>query len=234
MKIIDVVLLTAEEELVLGRRIQASPGTPDAIAARNELVERNIPLVGWVIDKKMGGSRPGEREDDEQAGCVGLLRAAEKFDPDQFGRFTGYAVYWIRQQIRADQIQRAIIRLPRDLHRSDAKLTPAERAAKAATPKRAGDYELTICASPAPESPQPPEITLADAVARLLGECHLGQREASILADIYGLGGRPRLTLNQCGRRLGITRERVRQIRDAALITIRRRVRDPESYLEAI
>jgi RNA polymerase primary sigma factor len=45
---------------------------------------------------------------------------------------------------------------------------------------------------------------------RLLDE--IGQREADILRTHYGLDGRKPLTLKQIGKKLGLTRERIRQI----------------------
>jgi RNA polymerase sigma factor (sigma-70 family) len=50
---------------------------------------------------------------------------------------------------------------------------------------------------------------------------NLDPREADILTMRYGLGGAERLTLQEVGARMGVTRERVRQIEKAALKKIR-------------
>jgi RNA polymerase primary sigma factor len=52
---------------------------------------------------------------------------------------------------------------------------------------------------------------------------HLTPRERNILSLRYGLGGETALTLEQIGQRLGLTRERVRQLESEAL----RKLRDP-------
>ena len=49
----------------------------------------------------------------------------------------------------------------------------------------------------------------------------LGNREREVIRLYFGLGGEPELTLDEAGRRLGITRERVRQLRDRALDRLR-------------
>jgi RNA polymerase primary sigma factor len=45
----------------------------------------------------------------------------------------------------------------------------------------------------------------------------LGPREAAVLRMRFGLGGEPPLTLQEAGERLGLTRERVRQIEKKVL-----------------
>lgn len=56
-------------------------------------------------------------------------------------------------------------------------------------------------------------------IARLL--TRLDAREAEILTSCYGLNGHPALDLDDIGRRFNITRERVRQIRDASIRKLR-------------
>ncbi|MFV9503305.1 MAG: sigma-70 family RNA polymerase sigma factor [Oscillochloridaceae bacterium umkhey_bin13] len=53
---------------------------------------------------------------------------------------------------------------------------------------------------------------------------HLTQRERNIIVLRYGLGGGSPMTLEQIGRQLGLTRERVRQLESEAL----RKLRDPQ------
>lgn len=48
----------------------------------------------------------------------------------------------------------------------------------------------------------------------------LTEREQEIVARYYGIGGELRWTLQELGNKLGVTKERVRQIKAAALIKI--------------
>ncbi|MEK7630972.1 MAG: RNA polymerase sigma factor RpoD/SigA [Patescibacteria group bacterium] len=99
-------LLSFEEERELGRRIFEESD----LDARNGLVEHNLRLVRWVASRYMWSNL--SLEDLIQEGNAGLIIAAGKFDYRR-GRFTTYAVWWIRQSIsRAIQDQSRTIRLP--------------------------------------------------------------------------------------------------------------------------
>lgn len=105
-------LLTASEEKGLARQIAYGD-----LAARNELVCRNLSLVLWVakrVARKYVESRQFlEVSDMVQEGMFGLIKAAEKFDPNRGCKFSTYAVYWIRQSIdRALDNQSLAIRVP--------------------------------------------------------------------------------------------------------------------------
>lgn len=55
-----------------------------------------------------------------------------------------------------------------------------------------------------------------ETVSRLIRD-HIGEREASILRMRYGLDNQPPMTLKQIGEKVGLTRERVRQIENETL-----------------
>jgi RNA polymerase primary sigma factor len=99
-------LLSAQEEIELGRRIQAG----DQVATR-ELVSGNLRLVISIAKRYM---RQGmDFEDLIQEGNVGLLQAVRKFNPSLGNRFSTYATWWIRQAItRALSNKGRTIRLP--------------------------------------------------------------------------------------------------------------------------
>jgi RNA polymerase primary sigma factor len=86
-------LLSAEEERELALRVQA--GDP---AARDRLVRANLRLVVSLARRYAGKGLP--LEDLVAEGNMGLLRAAEGFDPAAGTRFSTYASYWIKQSAR--------------------------------------------------------------------------------------------------------------------------------------
>jgi RNA polymerase primary sigma factor len=68
-------------------------------------------------------------------------------------------------------------------------------------------------------------ITVADDMRVALGSLHkLGEREAAILRMRFGLDEEGPKTLKEIGRRLGLTRERVRQLEQDALADLRSRL----------
>jgi RNA polymerase primary sigma factor len=99
-------LLTHEEELDLGYRARSGDAR-----ARARLVEKNLRLVVSVAKRYRGMGLPFE--DLIQEGNIGLMKAADRFDPELGNRFSTYAVWWIRQAIgRAIEDKGRAIRLP--------------------------------------------------------------------------------------------------------------------------
>src|SRR3954462_6917751 len=99
-------LLTHEEEIDLGRRTREGDET-----ARSKLIEKNLRLVIPVAKKYRGRGLPFG--DLIQEGNVGLMRAADKFDPEKGFRFSTYATWWIRQAVqRAVADKGRTIRIP--------------------------------------------------------------------------------------------------------------------------
>ncbi len=89
----EVPLLDADEEKSLAVRIQS--GDP---AAREHLIRANLRLV--VSIAKMYTDRGLTLQDLIAEGNIGLMKAAEKFDPDAGCRFSTYGSWWIKQSIR--------------------------------------------------------------------------------------------------------------------------------------
>ncbi len=88
-----IPLLSAEQEQDLACRARAGDRT-----AFNHLVEANLRLVVSVARKYRLPDHVALL-DLIQEGNIGLLRAAERFDPERGFRFSTYATFWIRQAI---------------------------------------------------------------------------------------------------------------------------------------
>jgi RNA polymerase primary sigma factor len=115
-----IPLLSPAEEIELGTAIQRWQQHPDpcppgirrrGMRARDRFVKANLRLVIAYISKRCHRlTRSFDREDLTQAGNMGLITAAERFDPTKGYRFSTYAYWWIRQAINrwVDQHGRSI------------------------------------------------------------------------------------------------------------------------------
>jgi RNA polymerase sigma-32 factor len=86
-------LLTSEQEIEFGRRLQESG---DIDAAR-QLVLSHLRLVVAVSRKYMGYGLP--QADLIQEGNIGLMKAVRRFDPERGVRLVSFALHWIRAEI---------------------------------------------------------------------------------------------------------------------------------------
>ncbi|MDX8388406.1 MAG: sigma-70 family RNA polymerase sigma factor [Ghiorsea sp.] len=99
-------LLSAAEEIELAELIMAGDHQ-----ARQTMISANLRLVVKIARRYMNRSMP--LEDMIEEGNIGLMRAAEKFDPKHECRFSTYATWWIRQAIeRSIMNQSRTIRVP--------------------------------------------------------------------------------------------------------------------------
>ncbi|MBO6230415.1 MAG: RNA polymerase sporulation sigma factor SigK [Ruminiclostridium sp.] len=66
--------------------------------ARNKLIEHNLRLVAYIVNKHYGDCR--DTDDLVSIGTIGLIRAAETFDPSKDISFSTYASTCIQNQIK--------------------------------------------------------------------------------------------------------------------------------------
>jgi RNA polymerase sigma factor (sigma-70 family) len=76
-----------------------APDDPESIRRRNEMVMANQGLVYAVAKYRRFRNRGVHRDDLIQCGLMGLIRAAEEFDPDRGRMFSTYARYWIENSM---------------------------------------------------------------------------------------------------------------------------------------
>lgn len=93
MQLSNRTTLTPEAERDLARQWRAG----DSDAGRR-LIEACLPFVMTVALEYRRWGLP--MEDIVQEGNIGLLKAADRFDPDRGCRLATYAAYWIRAEIR--------------------------------------------------------------------------------------------------------------------------------------
>jgi RNA polymerase sigma factor (sigma-70 family) len=104
--------------------------------ARDVLVTRNMALVQYCVNNIIGGNTGQKkcplnslsREDLVQEGSIGLARAVDKWDPTIGGKFSTYAVYWIRAAIfRCIAERDDMLRVPGHVSQAVQKINKAAR-----------------------------------------------------------------------------------------------------------
>ena len=86
-------LLSAEQEIELGRRLQRD----NDLGAARELVLSHLRLVVAVSRKYVGYGLP--QADLIQEGNIGLMKAVRRFDPERGVRLVSFALHWIKAEI---------------------------------------------------------------------------------------------------------------------------------------
>lgn len=103
-------LLSSDEERELGKRIRSGDDE-----ARNTLITHNLRLVIALVMRYNWSDLL--LADLIQEGNLGLIRAADRFDPDLGIRFSTYATYWIRNKILAALVKRSHVKIPEKIRK---------------------------------------------------------------------------------------------------------------------
>ncbi len=128
-------ILSRAEEISLARRRDA--GDTSAVET---LCEYNIKLLVKIARTFQGRGLP--LIDLVQEGSAGLLRAAQKFDPDKGFKFSTYSTWWIKQAIdRALDNTGSTIRVPVHQHEKLARAMAFTEAFKALHGREPSDQE---------------------------------------------------------------------------------------------
>ncbi len=271
-------LLTRDEEVMLAKRMELGRKAKKKLDQNGHSSEERQDLEGLVADGKEARShliRANTRLvvsiakryrgqglsflDLIQAGNIGLIKAADKFDYERGTKFGTYATWWIRQSVaRTLKQQGRNIRIPvhtndriRKLYQVAARLeqdlghrpTPEEIAEEVDLEPERVRWLLGVSQRPLSlekpidedgesefgdfledeDTPSPAQRTemhllhedLQDALSTLT------PREVRVLRMRFGLGGADTYTLREVGEKLGVTRERIRQIEGKALKKLR-------------
>lgn len=200
-------------------------------------------------------------EDLEQAGFLGLMKAAYRFETKHDTKFSTYAVWWIKQSIAREIMDTGnTIRIPVHMMERIMKvnrllgvyddLDPEEQIGVVAKEAGLGKEDVRYCILLSKTYLQPTSlnIPIGEDGQTELGELipddtdesvsdvieykdlrrnlkevldTLSDREKNVLILRFGLDdGRPR-TLEEIGGKMGVTRERIRQIEEKALKKLR-------------
>lgn len=243
-------VMTRDEERALAYKARASG--PEGMEARNEFVRRNMRLVVTIARRYTSEDMP--LPDLVQEGCIGLMRALDKFDPDKGFKFSTYASWWVRQAIVRSIHNAGAIRLPSFMITARNQLSKVEgyagrtltseeaqaltgfspvlldrlrvlpvAAAVLDNPISEDGETLMVDLVPDPSGRPTPEREVE--LARLRTEVEWALLEATPRDRellLTWAGGEA--SLEELGRRVGLTRERVRQILSRMLAQLKQRL----------
>ena len=185
------------------RVTDADLGRVDGLLARqeqvkNDILRANLRLVVSIARKHVGqASSFFETVSD---GNLALMRAVEKFDYARGFKFSTYASW---------AVMRSYARTIPEQNYAAARLVTGvdEMLASAPSPGEAAEHESVL-----------------DGIRQLLrkGLDLLNDRERDVVTRHYGLDGSGNaMTLDQIGKVFGVTKERVRQIEQQAIVKLK-------------
>ncbi len=170
-----------------------------ALAVKNQIIRANLRLVVSIAKRHVGPSNNFfELVSD---GNMSLIRAVEKFDFSRGNKFSTYASWAIMKNFART--------IPEENYRRDRFVTGHEEMFEAAADNRTDEHEYESSLK-----------RMQEAIKGMLDR--LDDRERLIITSRFGLGGNAERTLEQLGRELGITKERVRQIESRGVDKLRR------------
>ena len=193
--------LTREEEKELGFKIQKGDNN-----ALNKLVKHNLRFV-VLTAKKYRSMTDVSFADLISEGNIGLIKAAKKFDPNRNIRFVSYAVWWIKASIN-DCIEQ---------YKGNIEFNVMDDLQIVNITERDNMYELV---NDDFERRMNDIHSRSSAIEDLI-QC-LEDREKKIIMLFYGIGENHReMNLEEISKELSLTKERVRQIKDNALVKMK-------------
>ena len=211
-------------------------------AVKQQFVKANLRLVVTIARRFNHGRMP--LQDLIQEGNIGLLKAVDRFDHRKGFRFSTYGTWWIRHAISRSIADKArAVRLP--VHMIDAynKVCRARRDFETTHGRRPDDLELSAATGVSLDQPlsddsgltlldavedthtaEPSELLDNDLLVNQLREvliATLSPMECDIVKKRMGLDDEQELTLKEIGERYSLSRERIRQLQEQALVKLR-------------
>lgn len=193
--------LTQDEEIELAYKIQE--GNKEAL---DKLVKYNLRFV-ITVAKKYRSKTNVSFADLISEGNIGLIRAAQKYDPTRNIRFSSYAVWWIKASIN-ECIER---------YKGNIEYNFMEDYQIVNLVESEGSYDnINEEFEQKMNNLQSRKSAIDDLV-----KC-LEDREKKIIMLFFGLeGNRKEMNLDEISKEMSLTKERVRQIKDTALVKLK-------------
>lgn len=202
----DSKALTREEERELAELIKKGDNT-----ALNKLVTSNLKYVVRIAKRYVWTNIP--IYDLISEGNLGLITAAKNFNPSFGTKFITYADRWIRQSI-AEYVKN---------YNLDTEFTGAD--------DYVFDNEVDVDLIDDEFEERVHSIQSREDAVNELMTC-LSKRENEVLTAYFGLNGKEQQTLEEIGKTMSLTQERVRQIKDKCIEKLQYKAVSSNKYSE--
>ena len=182
--------------------------TLQGFKGKEHIIEEYTPLVKYIASRvSLGKNKYMDYDDLVSYGLIGLMDAITKYDESKGIKFSSYAVWWIRAGINEcidsykDKIEynavddRQIINLTEKDNVYDDVNEEFEKKMNNLQSRQSAIDDLVKC---------------------------LEERERKIIMLFFGLGKTEKeMNLEEISREMSLTKERVRQIKDMALVKLK-------------
>ena len=200
-----------EKELI----IKAKNGD---INAQNEILTSNLRFVFNIASRYKGNG--AAISDLISEGNLGLVKAIQKFDPNKNVKFISYAVWWVRNAMQ-EFIKKRQVTLNIEKEEETLNTVINDTGIKDSEDEWVTKKEVVL-SNEQDEEKRELHKNQKKIVDKILST--LSDRERNIIEQYYGIDGKEEKNLEEIGNELGITKERVRQIKFSALCKLRSEV----------
>jgi RNA polymerase primary sigma factor len=196
--------LSREEEHSLWEKYKKE----NDMSARDKIIKSNLKFVASVAKPYIGMGL--SYSDLIAEGNMGLIKALDKFDYEKGYKTISYSVWWIKQNILEALKKRNII--------NGDEITPSETFDE----EDNIDEDDNVTTEKYVDTFNFDTLKRSDetSIVKDLMES-LTDREKRVVTDYFGLDSKEEMTLEEIGKEMGLTKERIRQIKESALKKLR-------------
>lgn len=217
--------ISREKETILLRKAKEGDRK-----AKQELMVANLKFVFDTVKNYKGRGVP--LSDLISEGNLGLSHAIDKFDLNSGVKLISYAVWWVKYYVQKTlKKQDGITRNEGDEEEYE-RFKISDHQTMDGVNDEECPYTISTYTDESDQIKGEIEMERDIVVNKVLNL--LDDRERTIIVNYYGLNGEKKIRLKEIGDKIGITAERVRQLKNDAFTKIRNKTKNNKLFIEAL